>query len=173
MSAQGSRSLQVQTLSIANSGGNYLGTLDLNDNDMVIRGMSLAEVEDMIRSGRVELGAPGTGIASTEAQTGTFAGFTTLGVIINDDGFGNALYTDFAGFSGLTTSDILIKYTWFGDADLSGMVDDFDFALTEAGFTGGGSGWLFGDFDLNGAVDDFDFALLEAGYTGGGANTML
>jgi fibronectin-binding autotransporter adhesin len=171
----------INTLSIANDGAPidpstfraYSGTLDLVNNDLVIRGGTIAEIQDMVRAGRVELGGSGKGITSSESQTGVYAGVTTLGVIQNDDGFGNPIYTDWNGFTGLTTSDILLKYTWYGDADLSGIVDDFDFALLDAGFTGGGTGWFYGDFDLNGAVDDFDFALLDAGFTGGGAVTHL
>lgn len=43
----------------------------------------------------------------------------------------------------------------------------------EAGFAGAGTDWFYGDFDLDGAVCDFDFALAEAGFMGGGASRHL
>ena len=63
----------------------------------------------------------------------------------------------------------MVKYTYFGDADLNGVVDtatDFDLFIT--GLTSGGSfnGWLYGDFDYNGAVDTAtDFDLYITGLT--------
>ena len=41
------------------------------------------------------------------------------------------------------------------------------FALLEAGYRGAGAGWMYGDFSYDGVVDSYDFALTEAGWIGG------
>ena len=57
-------------------------------------------------------------------------------------------------------SDVLVKYTYFGDADLDGQVDN---STTTCGgrlvSPSSLTGWLFGDFDYDGSVDyatDYD-----------------
>jgi len=59
----------------------------------------------------------GPGIISSTAATDP-NGLTSVGVIDNAE-FG---YTDFAGIFGLVGTEILVKYTWYGDADLNGVV---------------------------------------------------
>lgn len=150
--------------------------LDLNDNDMILRGgASLASVTSLIASARTEaFDWSGNGLTSGAAAGGAFAGTTGLSAILNDvDGSGNPYYSEFDGITDLTGQDVIVKFTWYGDADLSGLVDDFDFALIDAGFSGAGTGSFFGDFDGNGVVDDFDFALVDLGYGSGGNTTQL
>ena len=53
------------------------------------------------------------------------------------------------------TTDVLAKYTYFGDADLDGQVDNStDYGLWFNGFANNLTGWLFGDFDYSGSVDN-------------------
>ncbi len=65
--------------------------------------------------------------------------------------------------------------TGFGDLDFDGDVDDADYGLAFAGFTGPGGGpvqplpWAQGDLDLDGDVDDADYGLAFAAFTGPGA----
>ena len=51
--------------------------------------------------------------------------------------FDNAEFgaTDFEGVTGLDGDDILVKYTYYGDADLTGLVNRADFLLFRDGFT--------------------------------------
>jgi len=183
---------RLQSLTIANNGAalnasppysgslrTYDGTLDLAGNSLVVDATPLAEVADMIRSGRRQVGATpwtGTGIISNLAATGPRAGNTSLGAIRNVTdpaallGVGNGpLYANFNGVT-LTGDEILVKYTWYGDFDLDGKVTSFDFALLDAGFAGvlqvtdSLPGWYFGDADYNGVVDSQDYSLALAGY---------
>lgn len=68
-------------------------------------------------------------------------------------------------------------YSYFGDADLNGVVDtgqDFDLYLQ--GLSSGGTlgGWLYGDFDYNGVVDSGqDFDLFLAGLTAQSGGSLL
>jgi hypothetical protein len=68
--------------------------------------------------------------------------------------------SEFAGVTGLTSSDILVKYTYYGDADLSGDVTLDDFTQFLNGYqtqSPATNNWLNGDFDFSGSVtlDDF------------------
>jgi len=183
----------------------YYATLDLKNNDLVIDNTTpandssptlsqLANVSDMVRSGSTSSWT-GKGITSSyiATQTPNLNNGTALGTIRNvldptaAFGGGNtALYPTFDGYT-LPGNETLVKYTYYGDADLDGKLTSFDFALLDAGFAGtkqldNSSGWFFGDFDYNGLVDANDYALMNAGYvaytTGGGApavgaNTQL
>jgi hypothetical protein len=60
--------------------------------------------------------------------------------------------------------DVLVKYTWYGDADFNGQVNFDDYIYTDNGFNNGLAGWLNGDFDLNGQVDFDDYILLDLGF---------
>jgi hypothetical protein len=77
-----------------------------------------------------------------------------------------AVYGDSATFDGapLDTTAVLVKYTWYGDADFSGAVDFDDYVRADNGFNAGVAGWFNGDFDGSGAVDFDDYVLLDIAY---------
>lgn len=58
-------------------------------------------------------------------------------------------------------NDVLIKYTYYGDADLSGKVDGTDYGKIDNGFVHALSGWINGDFDYNNTVDGSDYSLID------------
>jgi hypothetical protein len=107
-----------------------------------------------------------------------------VGIILNDDsqlgGGGDPIYgswpigADSGGAVTTVASDVLVKYTYFGDADLDGQVDSAnDYGLWLVGYTGGGTGWLFGDFDYSGGPTDNsgDYGLWLVGLGSQGAPT--
>jgi len=71
------------------------------------------------------------------------------------------------------THSILVKYTWYGDADLNGIVDERDLDRFSTGYSdqraGGASkglaGWAWGDFDNNGQIDERDLDLFSTAYS--------
>jgi hypothetical protein len=71
-----------------------------------------------------------------------------------------------ATFDGVAvaTTDILVKYTYNGDTDLSGLVDFDDYSRTDAGFNNHRTGWFNGDFDYNGSVDFDDYSLIDLAF---------
>ncbi len=158
---------RVNTLSI-----NATGKLDLADNDLIVAGGNLAAITALLRSGLDINGSYGDGPGITSsAFAANPAGNTVLGVAPNSE----LGYSTFAG-QAVGANDVLIKYTYFGDADLNGFVDtatDFDLYIT--GLTSGGSfnGWLYGDFDYNGVVDSAtDFDLYITGLTSQGGTLL-
>ena len=59
---------------------------------------------------------------------------------------------------------MLVKYTYYGDADFNGIVNFDDYSRIDAGFNNSRSGWLNGDFDGNGIVDFDDYALIDLAF---------
>lgn len=122
------------------------------------------------------------GIMSSDAENNAGTN-TTIGWIDNSLG----IYSSFRGVP-LTTSESIIAYTYYGDADLNGVVDSADYGLWSAGLgqpvglygqTGSivniwnGTSlvptpeppeWIDGDFDQSGSVDSADYGLWSANY---------
>jgi fibronectin-binding autotransporter adhesin len=158
----------------------YYGTLDLGDNDMVVSS-GLADLRDMVRAWYNAGLRDGEGLATTAAtNTGGILAtdFVTLAVRSNDIGNG---FADFATFAGIPVigTDILVKYTYFGDTNLDGLVDASDFNAVLNGFTNGLTGWENGDSNYDGVVNGTDFSLMLSALTGqgsplaGGGNTPV
>jgi hypothetical protein len=66
-------------------------------------------------------------------------------------------------FDGVNTSasDVLIKYTYYGDADLNGVVDGADYHQIDMGIGLHLTGWSNGDFNYDGVVNGTDYALID------------
>src|SRR5262249_29406145 len=112
----------------------------------------------------------GIGISSATAA-GDAAHLTALGVLLNNVG-GQTIYaagTSFGPFDNQATSgtDVLVKYTYYGDADLSGGVDGGDYSLTDNGFNMRLSGWSNGDFNYDTVIDGADYALIDNVFNAG------
>jgi hypothetical protein len=140
---------------------NESATLDLSDNDMVARNGSYAQVTERISHAR-NLGAwDQSGLTSSAARVqATHA--TTLAVVNGADYIAISGNT-FGPFT-IDGTDLLVKYTWYGDTDLNGVVDFDDYSRTDSGFNTGGSDWLHGDFDYNGHVDFDDYSLIDLAF---------
>jgi autotransporter-associated beta strand protein len=104
-----------------------------------------------------------------------------LGVIQNDNGMGTStpLYAAFDGYNSLNDSDVLIKYTYYGDANLDGKVDGSDYSRIDASylaeatestpFAVGVTGWFNGDFNYDGVVNGSDYTLIDNAFNSQGA----
>ncbi|HWP40095.1 MAG TPA: hypothetical protein VNL70_04160 [Tepidisphaeraceae bacterium] len=106
--------------------------------------------------------------AKAEAHKGSSGSFLyALGVLWNSDaqfgGPGDPFYTSFAGET-LTGAEVLVKFTYFGDADLSGAIDATDYSLIDNGYVNALAGWVNGDFDYSGAIDATDYAVIDNAY---------
>jgi hypothetical protein len=160
VAAGGNKTVTTDGLSITGA-----GKLDLADNDMIVRYTTAqaatvpAAIESLVRQGFHGgdwLGT--TGITSSRAATDTR---TTLAVVDN----ATIGHTAFSGVTGLTGREVMIKYTYSGDTDLSGDVTLDDFTMFLAGYQGAmGAHWLSGDFDYNGVVTLDDFTMFLNGY---------
>jgi hypothetical protein len=138
------------------------GKFDLADNDLVVKSSTLATVQAMLMSGfnAGPWNGPGINSSAAAANTITALGCATNGVLNR---------TSFSGITGLDSNDVLVRYTYYGDADLSGAVNLDDFTLFLNGYQNAGTTWLQGDYDYSGAVTLDDFTLFLAGYRQQGA----
>jgi hypothetical protein len=84
--------------------------------------------------------------------------------------------SSFAGVTGLTSTDVLVKYTYYGDGDLDGDVDGNDVGSWASNFTGSGGSttktWDQGDWDYDGDVDGNDVGLWASNFTGSGGGVL-
>ena len=74
----------------------------------------------------------------------------------------------------MTATDVLVKYTFFGDADLSGTVNAADYMLIDNGFNSGGSttGWHNGDFNYDGVINGDDYTLIDNAFNTEGSTSF-
>jgi arabinogalactan endo-1,4-beta-galactosidase len=77
--------------------------------------------------------------------------------------------------AGLSSGQIEVKFTIYGDADLDGAVTGSDFTILASNLGKSVSGWDQGDFDYDGVVGGSDFTLLvqNLGRTANGAAITL
>jgi len=149
------------------------GLLDLNNNDLIVQSHALSAVTALVQSGYDNGNWNGlTGIVSSTAANNP-SHLTALGVISNDNGMGSPLYGSggriASTFGGATPVDgnILVKYTYYGDANLDGKVDGSDYSRIDAAFVademfpGTVTGWYNGDFNYDGVIDGSDYTLID------------
>jgi hypothetical protein len=165
LTAGGNKLLYTGTLTM--SAG---GTLDLNDNDMIVDYTSasqLAAIQTLINAARHGGAWDRQGITSSTAPADLV---TSLGLVSGTDYrsvYGaDATFDDFA----VADTDLLIKYTWNGDTDFNGIVDGADYSRIDTTFNNEVAsqsdigGWFNGDLDFNGKVDGSDYALIDSAF---------
>jgi autotransporter-associated beta strand protein len=159
--------LTTSTLTIDGTPGASTGTLDLENNDLVVTNGSLSDITKQVGQGYNLVGGAnwkGKGITSSAAAADS-THLTALGVIQNNQN-GTPIYSATNPFDGYAANggDILVKYTYFGDANLDGKVDGSDYSLIDYGYSNGLTGWLNGDFNYDGVVDGSDYSLIDNAY---------
>jgi hypothetical protein len=167
----------LNALSIAGTPTVPTSTLDLNSSSLILNytgsvGTRLSDVTAQITAGRNgkdgndQANWSGKGIITTKGRADNQIAqvdYYNLGAINNADldlaGIGSHLNS--LGGQTVTPKTVLLKYTYSGDANLSGTVDGDDYTYWLNGFLGltdpSVHGWLRGDFDYNGVVDGDDY----------------
>src|SRR4029453_16457076 len=115
----------------------------------------------------------GPGITSSTARTTNVAqGFdlTGLGVIRNSDlnittGMPGSAYATFSG-QPVTPDDVLVKYTYVGDANLNGAVTFDDYVGMDNAFFGliPNLGWATGDINFDGVINFDDYSKVDQAF---------
>jgi autotransporter-associated beta strand protein len=172
----------VNTLSIAGATDNWTAQLDVKDNDVIVhsddagRIAKAAEITNQLKQGANFANAgqfwTGNGIVTSLGGNGSTS-YTAVGVAVNDFATlgGSQTGTIYSTFDGqdVGVNDVLVKYTYFGDADLDGAVTTNDYFQIDNGFLGSKTGWINGDFDYDGAVTTNDYFLIDNAFLGQGA----
>ena len=146
-----------------------IGLIDLHDNDLIVPNGNLADLAARIKLGENLAATPWsgtTGISSSSAVDSLHR--FAVGLIQNKDLNGNPVYgatTAFGPFDGQSpsASDVLVKFTYYGDADLNGKIDAADYSHIDNGANSAGtlSGWVNGDFNYDGVINGADYTLID------------
>ena len=137
------------------------GTLDLNNNDLIIdySGASpLNAIQGWINSARANGAWTGSGLTSSAARNNASHN-TTLGAIERAD-YANATFDG----EPLDADAVLVKYTYYGDANFDGRVTFDDYVRIDTGFAQHQAGWSNGDFNGDGAVNFDDYVLIDSAF---------
>jgi hypothetical protein len=143
------------------------GTLDIGNNAVIVHGGDLPAITSLIKTG-FNAGSGywnGVGITSTSARTDTTL-LTAVGVISNNIS-GVAIDSTFDN-QPVSASDVLIKFTYYGDATLDGKVDGSDYSRIDSGYLTYATGWFNGDFNYDGSVDGSDYTLIDNAFNAQG-----
>ena len=171
----GDHLLVTRSLQIAESAGVPTARLDITNNAMVIdytdpAASPLSTVTAWIRAGFNGTAEPlnhwrGPGITSSTAADDPMD-LTAVGVLDNADPLLGGR-SEFAG-AAVDATAILVKYTYFGDANLDGEItfDDYDIIDYYYWFPlpADRTGWQTGDFNYDGAVTFDDYDLIDYAY---------
>jgi hypothetical protein len=142
--------------------------LDMNDNDFIYDYSGSTVYQGILnpinwaRAGGSWNGT--TGMTSSPARVNPQHN-TTLGIMESRDY--KTLYGANATFDGQAIDDtaILVKYTYYGDADFNGKVNFDDYVRADSGFSNHKTGWFNGDFDGNGQVNFDDYVLMDLAFS--------
>ena len=118
-------------------------------------GSAYTGIAGLIDAGRANGTWTGTGgIVTTSAAP---ADLTTLGIATA----GSVQASAFAGLS-LAANDVLVRYTWGGDANLDGRIDIDDYGQIDFNVAiPGASGWSGGDFNYDGKINIDDYGIID------------
>jgi hypothetical protein len=164
--------LSLGGLTLAGSMGDWLGKLDLTDNDLIVSSattpaaaaLQLTQITNQIATGLDDGAWDGNGIVSSAAAA-LPSRLMSLGVLINADSNGNALYGNNSNgpFDSQDPSPnaVLVKYTLLGDADLNGVITTADYLAIDNGYHLGETGWANGDFNYDNTINGDDYSLID------------
>ncbi|HEX4052651.1 MAG TPA: autotransporter-associated beta strand repeat-containing protein [Tepidisphaeraceae bacterium] len=152
----------------ANTGGETLsslsisagGFLDVGNNHVIISDPG-GSIDSTIR-GLLANGYNG-GAWNGASGAATGGGIGTSSATGTKYGVGYADGAD-GGISGITSGQLEVKYTLYGDANLDGSVNSIDFGDMAANFGKSGKVWDQGDFNYDGVVNSVDFGLLAGNF---------
>ncbi|HYO09380.1 MAG TPA: BNR-4 repeat-containing protein [Tepidisphaeraceae bacterium] len=156
--AAGGAAKLLKTNAVTINGG---GKIDLQNHKLAVAGGSLGSASNgdyngitgLLQDGRAGGAWNGSGIMTGQAAADT--GLTSLGVAAATGG-------QLFGGQTLAAGDIMVMYTYAGDANLDGVLNGDDYwAIDNKVNTPGASGWANGDFDYNGKINGDDYFFLD------------
>jgi hypothetical protein len=135
-------------------------TLDLADGKLIITGGTVNGVSDLVKAGRNGGSWNGTGgIITSMSDAASATALTSLGVATAAQ-TGRATGSTFAGVT-VSASDVLVMYTYAGDANLDGKITVDDYGRIDFNVGLGTSGWSNGDFNYDGKITVDDYGIID------------
>ncbi|MBE3071194.1 MAG: autotransporter-associated beta strand repeat-containing protein, partial [Planctomycetes bacterium] len=123
----------------------------------------LGQVADWLTTGCAGGAWDGVGIRSSVAA---IADMTAVGVLDNTDADVGGL-TTFVG-QAVDATSVLVRYTYWGDANLDGVVDANDYDVVDKNYlfqpVPDAMGWWTGDFNYDGVIDANDYDRIDKAY---------
>jgi hypothetical protein len=154
------------------------GRLDLTDNKLIVasgtvgswNGVNYDGVAGLIKAGRNFGSWDGSGIITSMTAAGAPNSVASLAVAAAGDvGYGG---TRTFGGQSVAAGDVLVMYTYTGDANLSGKIDADDYFQIDSHYNksaDSAKSWLNGDFNYDGKINGDDYFLIDNAYAGQGA----
>ena len=150
-SSSGKALVQLGSLSLGSA-----SVIDLKSNDLVVHIGDLSAITAAVKSGFAGGAWNGSGATSSTAAANT-SHLTTLGVAA----FGSGTAISSIDGATLAAGDVVVKYTYYGDADLNGKVDASDYSRIDSGYLTKATGWANGDFNYDGVINGSDYTLID------------
>jgi len=175
------RVLTVTTLFLGNTNGFATGTLDIKDNDMIVKDGDIGSwdgdeytglqgiLQHSLHNGAWDL--PGIITSISTSSPFTSIGIATASEVLGIGSTATDNWVQGAGLTvGVTGSDILLKYTYTGDANLDGVIasDDYFQIDSHVGLNGSAFDYFNGDFNLDGNIDGDDYFFINSNIGGQG-----
>ncbi len=152
---------------------NSSGTLDLNDNDLVVNSGSFSTLQAQVLGGySAAVDTTKTGIISTHSQT--IAGGTTI-LALFDNSLANFADYPFGSGETIAAGAIAGKYTYIGDTNYDGQVSAQDYTAIDANIGTSvalGISWFYGDTNFDGSIDATDYTGIDAALGLGQGNPL-
>jgi hypothetical protein len=169
------KTLVTEGLTIAESGGVPTARLDLASGRLIVNydndtASPVADVRRWLVAGCACMTWTGSGITSSAVAGSTM----TYGVGYAQNDMLSPPYDVFSGVP-VASSTVLVKYTYLGDVNLDGKVDDNDVTIMvlnygigwKPGKPAGPANWQMGDVTYDGKVDDNDITFMALRYGAG------
>jgi hypothetical protein len=167
MPANGNNTLRLTGLSLVG-----IAKLDLNDNDLALDYTgSSSPYSQLVSWMSTGMG----GVAGITSSVRDSSGASTVLAMVDNALVGVSDWPVGSGQS-VSANAILGKYTYFGDVNLSGSVDDSDYAVVDGNYGVTpplGEQWLMGDANMSGGpIDDSDYAVIDGNFGDGVSNPL-
>ena len=144
------------------------GMLDLTNCDLIVHdgavgtwnGSHYIGISGLIRSGRNGGSWNGNGIRTSVSTSGNYYSF---GIATAQQAKNLTNPTDTTTFAGetVTGTDVLIKFTYGGDANIDGKINVDDYGRIDFNVSLGTDGWFNGDFNYDGKINVDDYGIID------------
>jgi autotransporter-associated beta strand protein len=152
------------------------GSLNLTTNDLLVHGSTLTAINTYVKQGFNNGAWNGTsGITSSSAAGSRLYALGVIQDSVDGTTSGSTLYSSFDN-QPASSGDVLVKYTYYGDATLDGEVNGSDYSRIDYAYLNNQNasntqltGWFNGDFNYDGVINGSDYTLIDNAFNTQGA----